>query len=228
MLDKNLAAWDIPVSEEFLARVHRGVRRRRLLRAAVTGGAALTVAAVAAVTVAVTGSAGPVRQDTPPAASSSPDGAVLDGFRLTHLPDGAVRVGPDSTYTAAVTEQGLRNDGPPPTPGQPRASVVMRRFDRGVGIGLFVTVLRPEPGTDPATGADRIGDWLVRWAVGRATPVRTFDVPVGDARLVAHVGSETTTQAVVVTTPDHVVITVEGNSAFSAAEMEAVARGITS
>jgi hypothetical protein len=44
--------------------------------------------------------------------------------------------------------------------------------------------------------------------------------------VVANVGTETTTYEVVVLTPDHVVVTIEGNAAFSADEMESVARGL--
>ena len=227
MLDKNLAVWDIPVTDEFVDGVRRGVRRRRLLRVAAGGGALLaTAAAVAALIVALTVASGPTQNGTPSAARPSAGGTVLDGFRITRLPDGVVRAGTDSTYTAAVTEKGLRNDGPAPAAGEPAASVTMRRYDRGVGVGLFVTVLRPQPGTDPAVGATQIGERLARWASQGGTPVRTFDVPAGTARLLAHVGSEATTHEVVITTQSHVVITIEGSAAFTAAELDAVARGI--
>ena len=232
MPDKNLAAWDIPVTDDFVEGVRRGVRRRWMLRgAAAGGGALLATAAVVALALALTTSFGPSRNGTPsgvpPAAPGSATGTVLDGFRITRLPDGAVQAGPDSTYTAAVTENGLRNDGAVPAAGEPKASVTMRRFDRGTGVGLFVTVLRPEPGTDPAVGAAQVGDWLARWASEGGTSVRTFDVPAGTARLLAHVGSETTSYQVVITTPAHVVITIVGNAAFTVAEIEGMAQGIT-
>ena len=226
MLDQNLAAWDIPVTDEFVDGVRRGVRRRRLLRVAAGGGALLATAAVAALLVVLTLASEPTQNGTPSAARASTAGAMLDGFRITRLPDGVVRAGTDSTYTAAVTENGLRNDGPAPAAGEPKASVTMRRFDRAAGVGLFVTILRPQPGTDPAVGATQIGERLARWASAGAAPVRTFDVPAGTARLLAHVGSETTTHEVVITTPGHVVITIEGNAAFTPAELDAVARGI--
>jgi hypothetical protein len=191
-------------------------RRRRRLRAAGIGVAALVVAAVATGTIAASRAPGAA----PPAAPASSE-EVLDGFRITWLPGETVRAGADSTYRATVDEQGLV-DGSPVT-GEPWASVAMRRFDRGVGVGLFVTVLRPEP-----AGAAPVADRLERWVTRGATPVRAFDTPAGRARLVAHVGSEVTTHEAVIVTPGHVVLTVGGNGAFTAAEIEAVARGIGS
>jgi hypothetical protein len=227
MIDEDRTSWDIPLTDEFVDRVRRGVRRRRLLRGAAAGGATLAVVAATVTTLLLIGSADPTRPVTPPAASASATVPELNGFRLTWLPDGVVPVPPDSVYTAAVTATGLRNDGAAPSAGEARASVTMRRFDRGVGIGMFVTVLRPEPhasvpAADPAETADR----LVAWSTDRREPVRTLEVPAGHARVVANVGTETTTYEVVVLTPDHVVVTIEGNAAFSADEMESVARGL--
>ena len=230
MRDKNLAAWDIPVTDKFLDSVRRGVRRRKLLRGAALGGAVLTTAAAFTVAIALTGGSDPTQNGTPPAAPTArPSTAdkTLDGFHVTRLPEGAVPAGADSTYTAAVTEQGLRNEDPAPAAGAPKASVTIRRFNRGAGVELYVTVLRPEPGTDPAVGAAQIGDWLARWAVQGGTLVRTLDVPAGTARVLADVGSETTSHRVVISTPGHDVITIEGNAAFTAAELETVARGVT-
>ncbi len=220
--------WDLPVTDEFLGRVHRGVRRRRLIRSAAAGGALLATAGVATVAVALAGTPGTSGDGAPAppaAASASAVGAPLDGFRIGHLPPGAAQSGADSTYTAAVTADGLRNDGPAPAPGEPRASVTMRRFD-GAGASLFVTVLRPDPTGDPAVGAAEIGDRLLRWASKDEQPIRTFDVPAGTAQLFTDVGTEITTHEVVIATPDHVVVTVSGTARHTVADLEAVARGI--
>jgi hypothetical protein len=203
------------------------LRRRRLLRGAAAGGALLAVAAVVTFTVARIDTFGPAQTSASPSTSGSPVGTVLDGFRITQLPEGAAQTGPDSIYTAAVTDKGLRNDGSSPAAGEPKASVTMRRFDRGPGVGLFVTVLRPHPGTDPAVDAAQIADRLARWASRGGTSTGAFDVPVGTARLLVEAGSTTTGHRVVITTPDHVVMTIEGNAAFTTAELETVARGIT-
>jgi hypothetical protein len=226
MPDKNLADWNIPMTDEFLDGVRRGLRRRRLMRGAAVGGALLAVAAVVTFTITRIDTPGPPQPGALPSTSGSPVGTVLDGFRITQLPDGAAQAGSDSTYTAAVTDKGLRNDGSTPAAGEPKASVTMRRFDRGPGVGLFVAVLRPHPGTDPGVGTAQIADWLTRWAA-EGTSTGAFDVPVGTARLLVQAGSTTTAHRVVITTPDHVVITIEGNAAFTAAELETVARGIT-
>ena len=231
MLDKNLAAWDIPVTDEFLDGVRRGIRRRRLLRgAAVGGGTLLATATVTAVALGLGAPSSVPRNGTPPAASASAQASVagpaLDGFHLTRLPRGAVRVGADSSDIVAVTQDGLHTVDAGPAPGQPWATVTVRRFDRGEGIGLFVSVLRPRPGTSPAADSAQVADWLVEWSARGSAPIRTFDVPSGAARLYADVGTQVTTHHVVITTAGHVVITIEGNAAFTAAEMETVARGI--
>lgn len=225
MLD-DLTAWDIPVTDQFVDGVRQGIRRRRLLRGLAAGGALLVVA-ILALAVGLAGYSGFSTNGTLPAAPTSATGQVLDGFRITGLPDGAVRVGPDSVYTAAVTDQGLNNEGGAPDVGGPGASVAMRRFDRGVGMGFFVTVLRPEPGSDPAVGTAQIGDWLARWALRGGNPIRTFHVPTGTAHLLAQVGTDATSYHVVITTPSHVVITIEANARFTAAELETLASGIT-
>lgn len=236
MLDENLAAWDIPVTDEFLDGVRRGVRRRRRLRGVAAGGVLLAVAAIAAVTIAATGSFGLPDKDArlaapAPAGSTAATAATanptLDGFRITRLPAGAVRVGQDSTDAAAVTPEGLRYEGNGPAAGRAWATVAVRRFDRGVGVGLFVSVLRPRPGTNPTVNTEQVAAWLVNWSSGGGAPIRTFDVRSGTARLYAHAGSEVTSYQVVITTPDHVVITIEANTRFTPAELEAVARGIT-
>jgi hypothetical protein len=223
MIDNDLAAWDLPLTDDFVDRVGRGVRRRRLWRDATIGGAGLAVMAAVVVAAVVARPAGPTRPVTPPAVSTPASGPALDGFTLTRLPAGAVRVGPDSFSTVAVTETGLGLDDPSLPADQARAAMTTRQFERGTGIGLFATVLRPEP---PEQAAQVVA-WLVhRFTAGRE-PIRTFDVPVGQARLLADVGSETTSYEVVLTTPDHLVVKIEGHSSFTAAELEEMARGLT-
>ncbi|GIF21293.1 hypothetical protein BJ973_005260 [Actinoplanes tereljensis] len=195
-------SWDIPVNDHFVQNIRRGVRRRRLLRRAVAGAAVLLAAGGGVVAVRAV-------HDPGPAVVAPAIGEVLDGFQITWLPDGTTRTGGDSIFRRGLNDEDTG----------PGFSAASRRFDRGVGIGLFVCVMRPEPGVTT--------DQVAHWAAGAAQPVRTFAVPAGDAELLANVGSETTTYTAVITTPGGVVITVEANGAFRAAEVESVARGIT-
>ncbi|GIE96982.1 hypothetical protein Ari01nite_44470 [Paractinoplanes rishiriensis] len=210
--------WDIPVTEAFVDRVRRGVRRRRRVRVLGAGGAA--VAVLAAVFLLW-----PAMRQAPTMVATNPPavGGLLDGVSITHLPAGAVRVKRDSTSSQTLADLGASSliDVPTPPAGA-WATTATRRFDRGVGVGLFVTVMRPLPPEPPVTAA-QVGEWLASWAALGTRPVRAFEVPAGHARTVAHGSSN---YEVVITTPDHVVITVGGNAAFSAAEMEEVARGL--
>jgi hypothetical protein len=210
--------WDIPVTEAFVDRVRRGVRRRRRARVLGAGGVAAAVLAVVLV-------AWPGTPTAPTVVASEPAavGGVLDGVAITYLPAGAEPVGRDSTSSQTLADIGAGSviDVPTPPAGA-WATTAVRRFDRGVGVGLFVTVLRPLPPAPPVTEA-QVADWLQRWAALGSRPVRAFEVPAGHARTVAHGSSN---YEVVITTPEHAVITVGGNAAFSAAEMEEVARGL--
>ena len=220
------AGWDIPVTDTFVAGVRRGLRRRHVLRGAAAGGALLATAGVATFAISLASGGTPAVPAVPPPVSTSVGDRPLDGFRIGTTPRGAVVAGADSWYTAAVTDKGLRNDGPDPRPGEPRASVTMRRYDRGVGVGLFVTVLRPETTTAPVS-TEQLGQWLTAWAMKQMRPLKTFDVPAGTAQLFANAGNEATAYEVVITAHDGVVITIGGAATFTAAELEAVARGIT-
>jgi hypothetical protein len=223
--DRDLAEFDIPVPQDFVQRVQRGVRRRRLLRAAATGGATLAVAGVVVGGFALAQGGSPQAPVTPPAAASSgrsgPAGSALDGYVVTSLPRGAVRAGEDSFYTARVTDKGLVNDGTGPGLGDPGASVTMRRYDRTDGASFFVTVMRPVTG-DAAT----VGAQLLTGATAGVTPAATFDTSIGTAQLFRSVGAEITTHRAVVTTPEHVVITVEGNGKARAPEIQDMAQNI--
>ncbi|WP_250007974.1 hypothetical protein [Actinoplanes sp. M2I2] len=225
MTDRDLAEFDIPVPQDFVQRVQRGVRRRRLLRAAATGGATLTVAGVVVGGLALAQGGSQQAPVTPPAAASSGEsaaaGSALDGFAISSLPQGVVRAGEDSFYTARVTDKGLVNDGTGPGLGDPSASVTMRRYDRTDGASFFVTVMRPMTG-DAAT----VGAQLVTGATAGVTPAVEFDTSIGTARMFRSVGNEITTYRAVVETPEHVVITVEGSGKARAAEIQDMARNI--
>ncbi|MFD0517135.1 hypothetical protein [Paractinoplanes durhamensis] len=172
------------------------MRRRRLIRR-VTAAAAVLIAAGAVTTVHD-------RSQQPPPVVAPAIGEVLDGYRITWLPDGTVRTGPDSAFH----EEGAK----------PVFQLRSRRFDRGTGRSLWISVMRP--GSNATTAQVRA------WAVTDAKPVNTFPAPAGNAELLAHAGTETTTYLAVITTPDGVVITVEATGWFTAAEVESVARGI--
>ncbi|GAA0557444.1 hypothetical protein GCM10010172_45530 [Paractinoplanes ferrugineus] len=194
-------SWDIPVTEGFIRKVHEGVRRRRRARrAAVAAGVAV---------LGVTGGAALITVDrttdrTPPPPAAAPAiGPLLDGFAISWLPTGTVRTGTDS-----YLRRGLTDTGPD------AFTVTSRRFDRGVGIGMWVSVLRPDPGVDDADVAG--------WAADGKQKEKTFAVPAGTACLMA----DGTGRGAVITTPGGVVITVEANGAFTATEVESVARGI--
>jgi hypothetical protein len=236
MLD-NLTDWDIPVTDEFVARVRRGVRRRRRLRAATTAAAvvvaAIATAAIAAGVVAVTRPPERAQTSPPPV----PGTQILDGYHLTRLPAGATRAATtDSFGRYPVTADGPDLSGSPAI-GDPAVVVTMRGFDRGVGVSLYVTVFRPDP------PGPQVGAWLSAWAARGAVPMHgesapaggtsparpagTFETPVGPARLLAHQGTEVTTYEVIITTPEQVIITVQANGAFTAAELTDTARGIS-
>jgi hypothetical protein len=193
-------SWDIPVTEAFITKIHDGVRRRRRARRA-------TIAAGVAV-LAVTGgmafAAEPRERPQNAPAAETQETPPLDGFTITWLPAGTTRTGTDSYFRRGLTDTGPDAFG-----------VTSRRFDRGVGIGMWVTVLRPDPGV-----ADND---VAGWAATGKQKERTFAAPAGTACLMA----DGTSYGAVITTPGGVVITIEANGAFSATEVESVARGIS-
>ncbi|WP_433533175.1 hypothetical protein ACQPYA_14830 [Micromonospora sp. CA-263727] len=223
------ADFDLPLTEDLVSRVRRGVRRRRAARAAaVTTGA---FAAVGAVVLAVNLVTGPGPSATlPPAASASAServaGLPLDGFRFGFLPEG-LRADPrDSVASVAVAENRLRDDIAAPGPSDPTAGVTTRRYERADGgSALWLTVLRPQRAT-PTAGAQLITEWLAGSRTAGRKPIETFDVPVGRAELVAHVGTETTNHDVVITTDDGAVISVMGDERVPVETLKQVALGI--
>lgn len=224
--------WDVPVTEEFVARVHGGVRRRRLRRRVLVGGAA----ALAVAGLVLAGTRLPRPATGPPVAAppattaastaTSSAGRALDGFLLGYLPAGATQAGPDSSYVAAVGPQGLVNDGPAPTPGQPAATVRMRALTSSDVSRVFVSVLRPVPVAGATVPAAQVTSWLTGWALGTAARTGPFPVPAGQAYLLDDAGSEGTTHRLVIVAGDGAVIVVEGSGPLSDDELRRVAAGV--
>lgn len=222
--DTVLADFDLPVTDDFVRGVRRGVRRRKVLRGAAAGAATLAVAGVVASGVALAGGGGDrVAPPAAPRASASLPAltASLDGFEVTRLPEGTVRAaGSDGYSTNPVTAEGLQTSTDAAI-GDPAATLTIRRFDRGAGMGMFVAVMRPSKG-DAAT----VGGWILAGELRGEKAAATFDTPVGQARLFTYQGSETTVHRVVIAGPDHVVITIEANGTFTADQLRDVAQGI--
>ena len=224
--------WDVPVTEEFVARVHGGVRRRRLRRRVLVGGCAAL--AVAGLVLAGTRLPRPVTGPpvAPPPTVASGTGSptavavTLDGFVLGYLPAGATRVEPDSFYVAAVGPQGLANDGSAPAPGQPSATVRIRAFTSREVSSIFVSVLRPVPGAGVTVPAAQVTSWLTGWALGSAPRIGPLPVPAGQAYLLDDAGSEGTTHRLVIAAGDGAVIVVEGSGSLSVEELRRVAAGV--
>lgn len=217
--------WDIPLTEDLMTRVRRGVRRRQLLRSAAAAAALLATTGVAA--LVVTGGPALVTPSTPaPAASSLLDAGPLDGFTIANLPIGTVAMPRDSNYVSPLDREGLHTAGAESTRGKDRATVVMRRYERGVGLSLFVSVIRPTPAAGSTVRPTQLHTWLMAWATSGQQRVATIDVPAGSAQLLHSPGSEVAVDKVVIDAPDHVVITIEGNHSFTPDDLELVARGI--
>jgi len=85
----------------------------------------------------------------------------------------------------------------------------------------------PLPRTGSITSTEQIAEWLTNWATAGREPIRSFDVPIGPARLIANRGTEVTTYEVVVRASAGVVVTVSGAGSYPADELEKVARGIS-
>jgi hypothetical protein len=227
------ADWDIPVTEDFVDRVGRGLRRRRFRRAAVAGGSLLATAAVTGTIVIAVNAAGPTSGGPMPAgpgtAASTPRRVTerIDGFVLGYLPAGVRRNGPDGFYTAGIGPEGLRSDSPAPAEGEPSVAVTMRRLTLAPGNhSMFVTVLRPQTGTRSAMSAEQMGGWLAEDA-GANDRAESFPVPAGRAYLIIHRGTEVTTASLVIAAPNGVVVMVEGHASLTVDELRRIAEGVS-
>jgi hypothetical protein len=218
--------FDLPVTEEFLDRVQRGVRRRRAFR--------LTVAsfAVLAVTGGVFAVARPFESALPPppaatAGTSAVTAGFVAGFRITYVPDSVVL----SREVGSITEF-LTPDGKTATSGNPKSPdnlVVItstRRFEQpNGGSYLWITVYTQQPEA-AKQGSPILVNSMVNRHIDGTTPVERFDVPAGSARLTRTSGSETSSYGVVIATHDLSVIAIEANAQVSAEEIKAVAAGL--
>ncbi|MET7951224.1 hypothetical protein [Micromonospora sp. NPDC005324] len=233
ILDKEDFA--LPVTDAFIAGVHRGLRRRRVLRVVAAGGAVAATAIVGTFVVTLTG---PTHVASPPSsttdsAAASPTAAAdpihqpLDGYRVTFVPDG-LRVGVPGNGSAsyAVSKDHLHNDGSVPPSEHPTAATTLRTYVLPNGSNwLDISVLRPERTTAKA-GQAQITEWLTGWAIKGTEVIDRYDLSAGQAQLTKFVGSEVTAHQLVITTPDGVVIIVGGNGNVPVADLKAVAAGV--
>ncbi|MEU4626600.1 hypothetical protein AB0G04_42285 [Actinoplanes sp. NPDC023801] len=218
--------FDLPVTEDFLNRVHRGVRRRRALRLTVAGCAVLTVTGgVFAVTR-------PHEVTLPvPAASfgtASTAIADVDRFRIGHLPEGITLDPRADSATLIISPDGEDvTDGRSAGPLDATVAKSMRRFEQtNGGSYLWITVLRPLPAT-PERGTAILLNTLANRFLNGTTTVATFDVPTGKARLTRTSGTEDAGHGLVIISPDLSVIAIEANARVPADVLKAVAAGIT-
>jgi hypothetical protein len=224
--------FDLPVTDTFIAGVHKGVRRRRVLRAVAAGGALAATAGVATLATMLTG---PAHVASPPGsvAAASPNPPAdpihqpLDGYRVTFVP-GGLRVGVPGNGTASypVSKDHLHNDGSAPASEHPTATTALRMYVRPDGANwLNISVLRPERTTAQADRA-QVTTWLTGWAVKGTDVIESYGIPAGRAQLTRFVGSEVTVHKVVITAPDGAVIIIDGNGAVPVADFKAVAAGL--
>ena len=223
MLDH--ADFDLPMTEEFVARVHRGVRRRRLLRMAAASCAVLALAGAATLVIRSAYGPEPAPPVTPPVVSA-PAVRLLEGFRIDYVPDGMKPDEQDSSAVYAVSRNRLHNDDSTPPDRAPNATVGIRLYLRDDGAMLMaISVLRPLL-TTPEADEQQVFEWLRARAVNGWQVLRTYDLPAGRAQLLTFQGSEGPQHQIVITTPDLAVIEVSGNGVVPVAELERVAGSI--
>ncbi|GAA4935921.1 hypothetical protein [Actinoplanes utahensis] len=210
--------FDLPVTEEFLTRVRRGVRRRRTLRTVAVGGTVLGLSAVA-----LAGWPSPSHPPLP-AASAGATAADVDRFRITYVPH-EVRIDPKlSNSIVADTPSGAADRAP--SPGETGATASVRRLAQADGGSyLWITVLRPLPLDRGVLPQHLLGTQ----ALG-AEVVDTFTVPAGTAKLIRTMqtipGGRTAAYDVLITVPDGTVISIGGNARVPESELRAVAVGL--
>jgi hypothetical protein len=217
--------FDLPVTEEFLNRVQRGVRRRRAFRLAAAG------CAVLAVTGGVFAVTRPHESALPiPAASFGPStatGGFVDRFRIGYIPEGIV-LGPElGSDNVPITADGNEaTAGHTTGPDDPVVVKSTRRFEQpNGGSYLWITVFRQLPAPVGQGSPILMNALMNRYLDGTVT-VGTFDVPAGKAHLTRTSGTEHTAYGMVIACPDLSVIAIETNARVPADELKAVAAGL--
>jgi hypothetical protein len=214
--------FDLPVTEEFLNRVQRGVRRRRTFRLCVAG------CAVLAVTGGVFAVTRPHEPMLPaPAATAGPSNVALgdvDRFRIGYVPDGITLDPRRSNSTLIISQDGDEvTDGRSPDPGDATVVESARRFEQANGGSyLWITVYRPLP-LPPGQGSAILLNTLANRSSAGTTTVETFRVPAGNARLTRKAEG----YGVVIVGTDLSVIAIEASTRVPAEELKAVATGLT-
>jgi hypothetical protein len=214
----NATDFDLPVTEDFLHRVQRGVRRRQAFRVAAAGLAVLAVTGVVAVTQ-TRPAPGPVVA----ASSTVPD---VDRFLIGYIPDGIRLDEQRSSSTLMIRPDGT-DAGTSSGPQDLNVTVSMRRFEQANGGSyLWITVFRPSAPPAQTVPATTFNALLDRHLTGTTT-VEKFDVPIGRASLTRTSGTETTGYGIVIAGADRTVITIEANTRVPAETLKSVAAGIT-
>ncbi|MEV0900517.1 hypothetical protein [Actinoplanes sp. NPDC049802] len=211
--------FDLPVPADFTDRVRRGVRRRRRFRAVAVAGC--VVLGLSGISVAAR-----PEPDRGPAVHAPAIGDVA-GLHIGYAPPG-LRLDPRvNSSVHVVTEKGLDTDGADPGPGDASAVVTMRVFVKANGGNqLFITVLAPFR-TTPRADRATITRWLSDWSTIGLEKVDEFTVPAGTARLMRGQTTDGPKHQVLITAADGTVIDVGGNAELTAAELRAVAQGLS-
>jgi hypothetical protein len=210
--------FDLPVTDEFLHRVQRGVRRRRTFRTAAAGLAVLAVTGVVAVTQ--------TRPAPGPIPAASPTVPDIDRFLIGYVPDG-IRLDEQRSSSVVSVRQDGTDAGPSAGPQDLDVVVSMRRFEQANGGSyMWITVLRPSMPPSQAVPATTFNGLLNRHLTGTVT-VEQFDVPTGRARLTSTSPARDAGWGIVIAGTDRTVITIEANARVPADILKAVATGLT-
>lgn len=210
--------FDLPVTEEFVHRVQRGVRRRRTMRMAAAGLAVLAIVGVVAITQ--------TRPAPGPVAVASPATPDVDRLLIGYVPAG-VRLDEQRGSNTLVVRPDGTDAGPSASPQDLDVMVSMRRFEQANGGSyLWITVLRPSTPSSQPVAVTTFNGLLNRYLAGTVT-VETFDVPTGRARLNRTSAAESAGYGVVIAGTDRTVITIEANTRVPADVLKEVAAGLT-
>ncbi|WP_093622149.1 hypothetical protein [Actinoplanes philippinensis] len=206
------------MTDEFLHRVQRGVRRRRMFRVAAAGLAVLAVTSAVAVT-----QLRPAPGSVPAASAAVPD---VDRFLISYIPTG-VRIDEQGSSSTLIIRSDGTDAGTPSGPQDLNVAVSMRRFEQANGGSyMWITVFRPSTPPSQPVSATTFNGLLNRHLTG-AIIVENFDVPAGKARLTRTSTADNAGYGIVIAGTDRTVITIEANLRVPADVLKAVATGLT-